>query len=221
MRAEIIKRDGNELTIKLYDELTDEEADRYKIDNRLFAVVELFDPDSITNEQRKHIYALLGDFEAYTGYTLESAESLFKVKFMHHEMLDELPSLGTNNMTKTVASKFIEYIIIWYIQNDIPFRKDQFYLPTESSKYIYWATITRHCVICGKKHAQIAHYEAVGMGRNRNKIDHTKHHLLALCFEHHEIQHAIGWVEFMKRYLVKPIKLSVKDLRKLNVKGNY
>ena len=62
MRAEIIKRDGNELTIKLYDELTDEEADRYKIDNRLFAVVELFDPDSITNEQRKHIYALLGDF---------------------------------------------------------------------------------------------------------------------------------------------------------------
>ena len=73
MRAEIIKRDGNELTIKLYDELTDEEADRYKIDDRLFAVVELFDPDSITIEQRKHIYALLGDFEAYTGYTLESA----------------------------------------------------------------------------------------------------------------------------------------------------
>lgn len=217
MRAEIIERDGNELRIKLFDELTDEEVSRYRIGERLFAVVELFDPDSITNEQRRHIYALLGDFSDYTGYTLESAESLFKVKFMHHEMLDELPSLGTNNMTKTVASKFIEYIIIWYIQNDIPFRKDQFYLPTESSKYIYWATITRHCVICGKKHAQIAHYEAVGMGRNRNKIDHTKHHVLALCDDHHKEQHQIGWTEFAKKYLVKPIKLKLKDLKKLGV----
>ena len=150
MRAEIVGRKGNEITLKLFDELTDEEVERFKIGDRLFAVVELFDPDSITNEQRRHIYALLGDFEEYTGYTLESAESLFKVKFMHHEFLDDLPSLATNQMTKTMASKFIEYIVIYYIQNGIPFRKDQFYLPRESSNYIFWATMTRHCVICGK-----------------------------------------------------------------------
>ena len=105
MRAEIIRRDGNELRIKLFDELTDEEVERYKIGDRLFAVVELFDPDSITNEQRRHIYALLGDFSDYTGYTLESVESLFKVKFMHFEMMDELPSFGTNRMTKTTTKR--------------------------------------------------------------------------------------------------------------------
>lgn len=221
MRAEIIGRDGNELRIKLFDELTDEEVERYKIGDRLFAVVELFDPDSITNEQRRHIYALLGDFSDYTGYTLESVESLFKVKFMHFEMMDELPSFGTNRMTKTMAGKFIEYLIIWYIQNGIPFRKDQIYLPRESSNYIYWATITRHCVICGEKHAQIAHYEAVGMGRDRRRIDHTKHHVLALCDFHHKEQHNIGWPNFMKKYLVKPIKLKAKELRKLNVQGKY
>ena len=218
MRAEIVGRKGNEITLKLFDELTDEEVSRYKIGERLFAVVELFDPDSITNEQRRHIYALLGDFSDYTGYTLESAESLFKVKFMHHEFLDELPSLGTNNMTKTMAGKFIEYIVIWFIQNEIPFRKDQIYLPTESSKYIYWATVTRHCTVCGKPHADIHHAtNLVGRGGNRRKHDHWNSTFLALCREHHNTVHAMGLTEFMKKYVVKPIKLSRKELKELGV----
>lgn len=218
MRAEIIGRDGNELRIKLFDELTDEEVNRYKIGDRLFAVVELFDPDSITNEQRRHIYALLGDFSDYTGYTLESAESLFKVKFMHHEMLDELPSLGTNNMTKTMAGKFIEYIVIWFIQNEIPFRKDQIYLPTESSKYIYWATVTRHCVVCGQQRADLHHAtNLVGRGGNRKTHDHWNSTFLALCREHHTTVHAMGLTEFMKKYVVKPIKLNRKELKELGL----
>ena len=218
MRAEIIGRKGNEITLKLFDELTDEEVSRYKIGERLFAVVELFDPDSITNEQRRHIYALLGDFSDYTGYTLESAESLFKVKFMHHEFLDELPSLGTNNMTKTMAGKFIEYIVIWFIQNEIPFRKDQIYLPTESSRYIYWATVTRHCVVCGQQRADLHHAtNLVGRGGNRKTHDHWNSTFLALCREHHNTVHAMGLTEFMKKYVVKPIKLSRKELKELGV----
>lgn len=218
MRAEIIGRKDNEITLKLFDELTEEEIERYKIGERLFAVVELFDPDSITNEQRRHIYALLGDYEFYTGYTLESAESLFKVKFMHHEMLDELPSLATNQMTKTMASKFIEYIVVWFIQNGIPFRKDQIYLPRESSNYIYWATMTRHCVICGKPHADIHHAtNLVGRGGNRRTHDHWNSTFLALCREHHNLVHSSGLSEFMKKYLVKPVKLKSRDLKKLGV----
>lgn len=217
MRAEIIGRDGDEIRVKLYDELTDEEIDRHKIGDRLFAMVELFDPDSITNDQRDHIFALCGDLAEYTGYPVEGWYELMKLKFMHHEMLDELPSVAVNRMTKTMASKFIEFIIIYCIQNDIPFRKDQFYLPRESSNYIYWATMNRMCVICGEKHAQIAHYEAVGMGRDRRRIDHTKHHVLALCDFHHKEQHNIGWPEFMKKYLVKPIKLKLKELKRLGV----
>jgi len=218
MRAEIIGRDGDEIRVKLYDDLTDEEIERYKIGDRLFAVVELFDPDSITIEQRKHIYALFGDFSEYTGYTLESAESLFKVKFMHHEMLDELPSLATNQMTKTVASKFIEYLVIWFIQNEIPFRKDQIYLPRESSNYIFWATMTRHCVICGKEHADIHHAtNLVGRGGNRRTHDHWNSTFLALCREHHNEAHNLGLTEFMKKYLVKPIKLNKKQLKEVGV----
>ena len=222
MRAEIIGKDGDEIRVKLYDDLTDEEIERYKIGDRLFAVVELFDPDSITIEQRKHIYALFGDFSDYTGYTLESAESLFKVKFMHHEMLDELPSLATNQMTKTMASKFIEYLVIWFIQNEIPFRKDQFYLPRESSNYIYWATMKRLCIICGREHAHLHHaVNLVQMGNDRNKHNHLKSKFLMLCFEHHQEAHSMSLEDFCKKYLVKPIKLDERSLRTLNVRGKY
>ena len=218
MRAEIINRDGDELTIKLFDELTDEDIDRYKIGERLFAVVELFDPDSITADQRKQLYALFGDMEDYTGNTLESWESLMKLKFMHHEFLDEFPSLATNQMTKTMAGKFIEFVIIYCIQNGIPFRKDQVYLPRESSKYIYWATITRHCVVCGQQHADLHHAtNLVGSGGNRRTHDHWNSTFLALCRNHHNEAHNLGLTEFMKKYLVKPIKLKRNELKRLGV----
>ena len=222
MRAEIIGRKENEITLKLFDELTDEEVERYKIGERLFAVVELFDPDSITIEQRNHIYALIGDYCFYTGYSEESTESLFKVKFMYHEMLDELPSLATNQMTKTMASKFIEYIIIYFIQNDIPFRKDQFYLPRESSNYIYWATMNRLCVVCGREHAHLHHaINLVQMGNDRNKHNHLKSKFLMLCFEHHQEAHSMSLSGFCEKYLVQPIKLKERDLKGLNIRGDY
>ena len=75
--------------------------------------------------------------------------------------------------------------------------------------------------MCGKPHAEIAHYEAVGMGRDRNRVNHTKHHVLALCSNHHREQHNTGWTKFMKKYLVKPIKLKERELRQLNIQGNY
>ncbi|WP_261290417.1 putative HNHc nuclease, partial [Staphylococcus aureus] len=33
-------------------------------------------------------------------------------------------------------------------------------LLSEDKALLYWATINRNCVICGKPHADLAHYEA-------------------------------------------------------------
>ncbi len=217
MRAEILNQEDDILTIKLHDELADEDKERFTLNGRLFALLELYDPESITADQRKHIFALFGDMFEYTGYPRDYWERFIKENFMHHEFLMELPSLAGNKMSKAMAGKFIEYIIIYCIQHEIPFRKDQFYLPRESSKYIYWATITRHCVICGKPHASIHHVDTVGAGRNRNKIDHTQNRVMALCPIHHSETHDIGVDEFEKKYLVKGIKLKQKDLKQLGV----
>lgn len=218
MRAEIIARNGKEITVRLFDELTDEEAKRYEIGGRLFAYVELFDENSITNAQRNHIYALLGDIQAKEGSTVEAWEDYMKVNFMHMEVMQELPSFAANNMTKEMASKFIEFLVIFCIRMDIPFRKEQIYLPKDSSKYIFWATMTRHCVVCGKPHADIHHAtNLVGMGNDRRKHDHWNSSYFALCRRHHNEVHNTGLTKFNEKYLLKPVKLNKRQLKEIGV----
>lgn len=216
MRAEILKQDGDILTIKLYDELTEADINRYKIGDRLFATVDLYDPESITREQQSHIYALIGDMEAHTGYPEEAWERHIKVNFMHHDFMKDLPSFALNAMSKQRASKLIEYIIIYCIQNEIPFRKDQFYLPRESSNFLYYATAVGDCIICGAEKADLHHAtDLVGMGNDRTKKEHWKSTFMSLCRTHHNEAHALGLTEFMKKHIVKPIKLNERQYNEI------
>ncbi|SUM32084.1 phi PV83 orf 19-like protein [Staphylococcus gallinarum] len=52
----------------------------------------------------------------------------------------------------------------------------------------------------GEPGADLAHYQAVGRGRNRNKIDHINNKVLALCRKHHTEQHQIGINTFNDKY---------------------
>ncbi len=218
MRAEIIGRDGNELTVKVFDDLTDEDINRYRLGDRLFAKLELFDPESITADQRKHIYALLGDLEVYTGYPKDWWERYLKENFMHYDFMTGLPSFATNQMSKARASKFIEFVIIFCIQNEVPFRKNQFYLTQESSNVLFYLTMSRLCVVCGRPHADIHHAtNLVGMGNVRRAHNHWDSTFLSLCREHHNEVHSLGLEEFNKKHLVKPVKLNQRQLKEIGV----
>ena len=69
----------------------------------------------------------------------------------------------------------------------------------QDQTFLYLATVHRKCVICGK-YGELAHYHAVGRGRNRRKIDHTDNRVLALCHEHHKMQHDMGMDSFNAKY---------------------
>ncbi|HIF7974698.1 TPA: putative HNHc nuclease [Staphylococcus aureus] len=84
---------------------------------------------------------------------------------------------------------------------------------------LYWATINRNCVICGKPHADLAHYEAVGRGMNRNKMNHYDKHVLALCREHHNEQHAIGVKSFDDKYHLHDSWIKVDERLNKMLKG--
>src|SRR5690625_6733144 len=53
---------------------------------------------------------------------------------------------------------------------------------------------------CGKPKSDLAHKQAIGRGRNRNKMDHYGHEVLALCRNHHTEQHQIGINSFNRKY---------------------
>lgn len=216
-RAEIIKQNGNEITLRMIDELDYHSLMQSAYNGRYFAILDTYEQEKITDDQRKHIFALLKDYEEYTGVPLDATEAYFKYNFMVDHDLDDLPSLARNKMSMEQAGEFIADLIDYYISNGIPFRKQRFYLTTDISRMLYGLTMNRICWICGEQNSDIAHYEAVGAGRDRKKIDHSKHHFMCLCRNHHQEQHNIGVETFLKKYHIYPIKLKEHDIKRLGV----
>lgn len=180
-------------------------------------IVQLEEKDDITDEQRSHIMALIGDIADYEGYPIDAAKANMQYGFMLHEGLDEYPSIARGAMKKSVASHFIEFLIDCCIDHDIPFRKQQFYLTADTSKMNFALTMKRLCIVCGKR-ADIHHASnLVGMGNKRGKHDHEKSTFMALCREHHNSIHELGYAEFCKRHYVKAIKLDKGQLKELGV----
>ncbi|PMB95128.1 hypothetical protein CJ234_07730 [Staphylococcus sp. UMB0328] len=144
--------------------------------------VKVIDPFSITGKQRRLIFALCNDIEDYTGQPRDYMRYLFQdfVTFYYGQVIDA--------------------IIEWVFKNRIPIKYKTSDLMKDNKAFLYWATVTRHCVICGTERADLAHYEAVGRGMNRNKMNHYDKHVLALCRQHHNEQHAIGVKSFDDKY---------------------
>src|SRR5699024_6824185 len=207
MKIEGVIKQANEreIVIRTKQDISLKELKQLKLKNNFYTVTEIVEPNSITRLQQRHFYALLGDYEEYTGVPLESAESYFKVQFMLAEGMDELPSVGLNRMTKTQAIKLLTFMIEYFIENGIPFRKQQFYLTLDTSRMLFALTMKSICWVCGAKKSQLANYEAIGMGANRKTHDHSQHNFLALCRTHHSESHTIRQIKFMKKYYVKPI----------------
>ena len=102
--------------------------------------------------------------------------------------------------SKREASDLIDVIITWIFQNHIPLNYKTSDLMRNDNYFIYLSTINRQCVICGVENSDLAHREAVGSGRNRNKVNHIGERVLALCRRHHSEQHQIGVDSFDKLY---------------------
>ena len=161
LRGEIIGYEGDILTLKAYDTLDSKALAKSLYNGKYWAIVDTYENEKITPDQRKHIYALLNDYVEYTGVPLDATEAYFKYQFMIEQGMDELPSFKRNALSLSMAGDFISYLIDYYIQNDVPFRKQQFYLTTDTSNMLYALTMKRICWVCGKPHSELAHYEAV------------------------------------------------------------
>ena len=157
----------------------------------------VIDPNSITGKQRRLIFALCNDIEIDIGQPRDY------MRYMFQEYIRVLygyeKEISLSNCTKKQASQIIEAIIDWMFFNNITFTVKTSSLLKGDKAMLYWATVNRQCVICGKR-AEHAHYQAVGRGRNRRKIEHTSNKVLALCPIHHREQHTMGIHSFNKKY---------------------
>ncbi|EXO06451.1 hypothetical protein W327_02793 [Staphylococcus aureus DAR5848] len=179
--------------------------------------VSVIDPFQITGKQRRKIFALVKDIEEYTGQPMDYMRHMFIEYVRTYYGYDK--SISLSDCTRMQANQIIEVTLDWIFHNDIPLSYKTSDLLKQDKSFLYWSTVNRNCVICGKPHADLAHYEAVGRGMNRNKMNHYDKHVLALCREHHNEQHAIGVKSFNDKYHLHDSWIKVDERLNKMLKG--
>ena len=194
--------------------IPNESIDERFIANVMHGEIRIDDGRRISSDQRKKIYALIKDIADHTGHHPEYLKEHMKYEFMMKEDRDYF-SLSTVDIT--TARYFIETILEFCFEWEVPLNANTVDMAREINNYLYLCLRHRKCAVCGKKNAHIHHVDAVGSGRNRNEVDHTKLRLIALCAEHHQETHTIGWQTFNAKYKVDGIRLNEKTIKRLGI----
>lgn len=213
------------LTIKLDKTIEPYMLERYVDENgQVTGEFTLFDNRIITAPQRRKVYAILSDIVKATGngedaYDVESIKHDMKLIYCERNHV-EMFSLSENSKTCTVttASMFITFLLDFCQEYDIGLSRNPIELVEDIKHYLIHSLYTRKCVVCWS-HGEVHHVDSAGMGRNRKKLDHTKHELMCLCRKHHSESHLIGDVTFAKKYNVIGVIVNDEQFKKMKYRG--
>lgn len=182
---------------------------------------EVADPRRARVQQRRLFFALLHDIETYFVVPSEFLKSMFYTQYEFYTAGKSISLSDTTESSVSDANQLLDLVIDFMFEWRVPFKKGYELLPKEEDYYLYQCCRHRVCTICSK-YADIHHIDVVGR-TNRNKVDHTKRHVMALCRVHHNEIESIGAIKFAQKYHVPVtgIKLKIEDLQKLGIRGNY
>ena len=214
MRVKVLGIQGNELRLAVDDDFNLDKVIRFSDGKQPSGELTIDDNRHISRDQQKKIFALIDDLCNYTGDEPKRWENEFKWRVQVTFGLDEF---SLSNCSMTVGNYMIITILDFLFSENIPFRTKLWDSLPQDFPRQRLALKNRTCVICGRPHADLAHYKAVGMGRNRHKIDERKMYFMTLCREHHQEQHNIGIKKFMQKYHLKPLRLSDDDIIRFKI----
>jgi len=183
--------------------------------HREYSKVEVILPDgrTISAEQRRKIYALIGEVAEYcegfrNAETIEDTKQSLKWDFILERMESQERRLfSLSDCDMTTASSFISYLIDFIIRNDIPTAIPLIEQAEDIGQYIYSCLANKKCCVCGQK-ADLHHCEGsrIGMGANRDEAHNLGREVLALCRKHHTECHN-DEAGFIAKYHLEPIKM--------------
>lgn len=167
--------------------------------------IRIDDGRTISGEQRRKIFAIIGDIADWSGYVPDDIRKLLTWRYCGE---NDVAPFSLSNTDMTTAREYINYLIEFCFRYDIPTTDTLLNRADEIGKYIYLCLEYRKCCICGKK-AQIHHFTGsrVGMGNNRNEIHNMGRDALPLCAEHHAEAHANGDLLLCDKWHIEPVKL--------------
>lgn len=201
--AKIKKVKDGKLLIEPND-INDILRDSSRLENKEVEIY-LADKRSVTANQRAFAFALIQDIaSSEVGGAYAGIPELIKQYFyqlVEYKYGSEKVTLShRGNMTD--ANYLIDELIEFVIAHDIPLSKKHFKnkLIENNEKWEYLALLNKFDVIDGTRPSDLHHIDTVGMGNNRNKIDHVGKRVVQLSRTHHNEAHNIGWTAFSEKY---------------------
>lgn len=198
--AKVVKAKGNLITIQVS---AHDHPDYLTLGSDVGLIYD--DGRHISAVQRKKIFAMLHDIDEQSGnYLMDLTEYQMKQMFC---IAQDFDTFSLSNCSMSLATAFIEFLIKFCLVEDIRFSSQS--LDEIRGQYGWEITcLEQHsCCICSH-HADIAHVHAVGIGRDRNKINHIGNQVMALCRIHHNEQHNMGIWSFMHKYHLKGVRVT-------------
>lgn len=163
------------------------------------ARVGLVDSRTMSHEQRKKVYALLSEIADWQGELPELLKKQMKLEFRLKRLNGMAEDFSLSDAPMELVTDFIDYLVEFVIEWNVPTQKPLYELCDDIIRYEWHCLKAKRCAVCGKK-AQLHHVDAVGMSRNRNKIDHIGMRCLPLCAVHHMEIHELGNDRFCDKY---------------------
>lgn len=204
---------GNQIAVTLESREELASLSLFTTEEQPQVIVDVQDERHLSNLQRRKAYAIMGEIANWTGYIPEECKEWLKYFFTAET---GNPYFSFANTDMTTAKRFITFLLDFAIRNGIPLKHSGITYQDDIDTYMYMSLKYRSCVICGKP-ADIHHVNSVGMGNDRKLVDHRQKHLIALCREHHQQAHQMGWPMFKENYHIKAILLDPQTLNQLGI----
>ncbi|MDF7636946.1 putative HNHc nuclease [Leuconostocaceae bacterium ESL0958] len=191
--GKLLNRRGAVVTIELDDLEKLNELEKFGS-----SVVSLIfcDSRSVTVKQRNFAFAIMNDIAKADigGQWAGNEDATYEhFKFLYRCLFDdEQLSLSARSGNRESANRFIDLLLRFCLANNVSLsRKPLSELDSDFVEaFEYSCLISKKCVICGLR-ADLHHLTGskVGMGNNRNHINHLGRRVMALCRKHHDQFH--------------------------------
>lgn len=162
------------------------------------AEIRLDDGRHISVEQRKKAYATINDIAMWMGDAPEAVKEWMKYR---HICRTGDGYFSLSNCTMDTAREFINTLMDFALEHGVPLGEYGVQRTDDIGKYLWYCLKHKKCAVCGRP-GEIHHWDTIGMGNDRTKVDDSNHRKICLCREHHTIAHARGREAFEAMYHV-------------------
>lgn len=171
------------------------------------------DKNKLSAAQRKMAHSLINSINEYWAEPRKLVESDLKHEFC---TLTGFEPFSLSNCNKDLATAFISFLVEYCFAKDIEFYMKDLHLTFDVNRQMFLCALHNRCFATGAKKENsvlhLHHVSVIGMGNNRNDVDHRGRYFMILKAVLHDEIHQTGYKAFTEKWHCGAIKLTGEDV---------